>query len=296
MKLRNGQFELTVSPATGRVIAYGPVGGPNVLWHNPRAPETPVVFPGWVNWGGDKIWIWPEEDWARWNPETRHPPGDPSPVPHQLEGDGLWLRMTSPLLPDYGVRIVRDISLAPSGSLVTFINRLEQAAPGRLALPVGVWPVTQLPAAPQIYARLSPDAEPPGYESFPGTAWPNLERNGNLVTLHRPAAPWQKIGLDADSLAVPVAGHLFIAATPVPPSAPQTRFRRAQVFSDPDDSPFRLPGVPPYVELEFTSALQQLSVGQSASLTVTWELVRLAEQGVGAVESLAAYTPCAGSV
>lgn len=289
MKLRNDQFELTVSPATGRVIAYGAVGGPNVLWHNPRAPETPVVFPGWVNWGGDKVWIWPEEDWARWNPETRHPPGDPSPVPHQVETDGLRLRMTSPLLPDYGLRIVRDISLAPTGSRVTFINRLEQASPGRLALPVGVWTVTQIPAAPQIYARLAPDAEPPGYESFPGTAWPGIQRNNDLVTLHRPTAPWQKVGLDADLLAVPVAGHLFIAGTPAPSAGPQARFRRAQVFSDPDDSPFRFPGLPPYVELEFTSPLQQLSVGQSVSLTVTWELLRLAGDGSEASERFAAY-------
>lgn len=282
MNLRNGQFELCVSPATGRVMAYGPIGGPNVLWHNPRAPETPVVFPGWVNWGGDKVWIWPEDDWAKWNPESRHPPGDPSPVPHQVEGDGLRLRLISPVLANYGLRIVRDIALAPSGSRVTFSNRLEQAGPGRCAMPVAVWTVTQIPAAPHLFARLCPDAAPPGYESFPSTSWPKVERNGNIVTLHRPAAPWQKIGLDADLLAVPVAGHLFIAGTPVPPSAPPARFRRAQVFSDPDDSPFRLPGVPPYVELEFTSPLQPLAVGQSLSLTVTWELLRLTERETSA--------------
>jgi len=286
MKIRNDRFELGVSAATGRVTAYGPVGGPNVLWQNPRAPETPTVFPGWVNWGGDKVWIWPEEDWARWSPETRHPPGDPSPGPHQVEGDGLRLRMTSPVLPDYGLRVVREISLAPTGSRVTFINRLEQTRPGRLAMPVGVWTVTQIPAPPRIHALLSPDAEPPGYESFPGTAWPKIERHGDLVTLHRPSSPWQKIGLDAHRLAAPVDGHLFIVGTPALPGGPRARFRRAQVFSDPDDSPFRLPGLPPYVELEFTSPLRPLAVGQSASLTVTWDLLDPAQDWVGAVERI----------
>lgn len=263
MKIRNEQFELGISPATGRVIAYGPVGGPNVLWQNPGAPETPVVFPGWVNWGGDKVWIWPEEDWAQWNPETRHPPGDPSPVPHQLEGDGLRLRMTSPLLPHYGLRIVRDIALAPTGSRVTFSNRLEQAGPGRLALPVGLWTVTQIPAAPQIFARLSQDAAPPGYESFPGTSWPKIERSDTLVTLHRPSSPWQKVGLDANLLAVPVAGHLFIVGTPAPPCGPQARFRRAQVFFP--IPTIRLSGFPACRRTSSWSSLRRSSSWRSAS-------------------------------
>ena len=37
--------------------------------------------------------------------------------------------MISPLLPNYGLRIVRDIALESSGSRVTFINRLEKSAP-----------------------------------------------------------------------------------------------------------------------------------------------------------------------
>ena len=231
MNIRNEKFELSVSAATGRVTGYGPIGGPNVLWHNPRAPETPVVFPGWVNWGGDKVWIWPEEDWAKWNPESRHPPGDPSPEPHQVQSDSGRLRMISPLLVNYGLRIVREISLAATGSRVTFINRLEQVVPGRCAVPRrGPLDRHANSRAPQIFARLSADAAPPGYESFPGTSWPQVECSNGLVTLHRPASPWQKVGLDSDLLGVPVAGRLFVAGVPVAPGASYSRFRLRQVF------------------------------------------------------------------
>ncbi len=273
-RIANDDFEILVSAATGRIIRYAKIGGANVLWENPRALETPVVFPGWVNWGGDKVWIWPEEDWVKWNSASQHPPGDPSTGPHQVEVDGLLLRMTSPAIVGYGVRIIREITLEPTSSRVTLVNRLEQVTAPAFSLPVGLWTVTQLPAAPTILAHLSPDAELPGYESFPGTSWPNVERDGCIVTLHRPATPWQKIGLDADQLTVRMGDHLFTAETPAALNAtvPHPRWRRAQVFSDPDDSAFRLPEVPAYIEFEFTSPIQQLAVGESLSLTVTWSL------------------------
>lgn len=293
--LNNGRFELAVSAATGRIVQYGAVRGANVLWENPHADLSPSPFAGWHNWGGDKVWIWPEDDWAKWQAGVVAPPGDPPSTPYKVEVDKLAMSMTSPVVPAYGVRIVREIVLADSGSGVTFINRLEKVADVKSggigkSLPVSVWTVTQIPAARQILARLLPKVAPPRYEPFQKSPWKGVQIINDIALLTRPAAPWVKIGLEADVLAMPVQDWLFVIRTPADKNdhSGYEPFRRAQVFSDPDESEFRPASQPPYVEFEFTSPLKRLSVGESVSLTVTWELHPLPENGVGTAEIIAA--------
>ncbi len=274
-RLSNDQFDLEIAPTLGRVMRYGPINGPSVLWGNPQAPTTPTVFEGWINWGGDKIWIWPEGDWEKWGKKT--PPGDPSPQPYETRIVKRTLTMTSPVIPNYGVRIVREITLADSGSQVTLVNRLEQVARGTQTLPVGVWMVTQIPVGSAVLARLVPDAKSPGYESFQEGNWRDVQVKGNIATLTRQNTPWAKVGLDADVLAVALGDYLLIAHTRNKANAPGPfePFHRAQVFSDPDDSPFRPKDLPAYIEFEFTSPVKRLAIGESVALTVTWELRRL---------------------
>ncbi len=275
-RLHNDQFELIVAPALGRIVRYGPISGPNVLWENPRAATTPSVFPGWINWGGDKIWIWPEADWAAWL-GANVPPGDPAPTPHEVRSDGRSLTLTSPVITAYGIRIVRRITLAESGSQVTLVNRMEKVAEGTQSLPVGVWIVTQIPAASPVLARLTPDASSPAFASFANGLWQDVQVKGNIATLTRAANPWAKVGLDADVLTVAVGEHVFIAHTLGNANAPGPfePCRRAQVFSEPDESPFRPADLPAYIEFEFTSPVKRLAIGESVSLVVNWELRRL---------------------
>jgi len=292
--LSNGQFELAVSAATGRIVHYGAVRGANVLWENPHADSAPSPFVGWHNWGGDKVWIWPEDDWAKWQAGVVAPPGDPPSAPYQVEVDKLKIRMVSPVVSAYGVRIVREIVLDDKGSRVTLINRLEKVAGansgvGR-SLPIGVWTVTQIPAARQILARLLPHVSPPRFEPFQKSPWKGVQVINDIALLTRPASPWVKIGLEADVLATPVHDWFFVIRTPAEKNVTDGHepFRRAQVFSDPDESEFRPAKLPPYVEFEFTSPLKRLSIGESVSLTVTWELHPLPENGVGTAEIIAA--------
>jgi hypothetical protein len=201
--------------------------------------------------------------------------------------------MISPVVPAYGVRIVREISLSATGSGVTLVNRLEKVADVRSSsgkpLPLSVWTVTQIPAARQILARLLPNAPPPRYEPFQKSPWPGVQVVNDIALLNRPAAPWVKVGLEADALAVLVGEWLLVIRAPANKNAAEgyEPLRRAQVFSDPDHSPFRSERVQPYIEFEFTSPLKHLPVGESVSLTVTWELHRLARDGSGAAEILA---------
>jgi len=284
--LSNGQFELAVSPATGRIVRYGRAGGRNLLWENPRAAEAASPFPGWLNWGGDKLWIWPESDWKLWQDrEHGSPPGDPPPSAYQVvRVSPCLLQMTSPVIARYGVRIVRDIVLEETGSRVKMVNTLEKVAEGSLALPVAPWTVTQIPAPTMILARLAPTAAPPGYAAFPPNPWKDVVVTGNVVVMKRPPAPWVKMGLEADLLAVPVGDLLFTAQVVMPAYSAETYqpLCRAQVFSAPDSSRFLPPGVGAYVEMEFTAPARKLAAGESVSLAIVWELHPVKEDGAAA--------------
>jgi len=270
--LCNADFELAVSSQTGRIVRYGRIGGPNVLWTNPRPQEAKTPFKGWLNWGGDKVWIWPEEDWKVWT-GIKQPPGDPATGPYTVEVHGRHMRMVSPVIAEYGVRIVREITLAPSGPRVTLENRIEKVAPCRFDLPVAPWMVTQLPAPRHIYARISSGATGTGYQNFPPNPWDGVQSIGRVRVMERPRSPWVKIGLDADILAVPVGQDLFISRVVVPASGVYEPHRRAQVFSDPDNSDFRPKGIGPYIEFEFTAPDTRLKPGETNSMTVIWDFV-----------------------
>lgn len=294
--LTNGQFELVVSPDTGRIVRYGAVGGANVLWEHPGAGETASPFVGWVNWGGDKVWLWPEQDWPAWNGGRNAPPGDPPTVPYEVQIDGRFLRMVSPVLPSCGLRIVREIKLAATGSAVTLVNRVEKMPSETPSVHVGAWVVTQIPAPLQAAARLLDDDGSPRYQSFPEGEWRDVKAQGDIVVLTRAATPWAKIGLEADLLAAPVGQWLFVARAPAHAnsSGPYQPCCRAQVFSDPDDSPFRHAGVPAYIELEFTSPVRPLTIGKTVSLTLEWELYPLPSAGESLADTVTALTAANG--
>lgn len=277
--VRNDRFELAVSASTGRVVRYGPLGGPNLLWQNVEADRTKSPFPGWKNWGGDKVWLWPEEDWKVWSGvEKPHPPGDPAAGSYEVVVTGRRIQMTSPVISTYGVRVVREIVLDDGESSgVTLINRVEKVSSTKTGLPVAPWTVTQVPASPMLYATLAPDAAPGAFAPFPPNDWPGARADGRVVVVPRHPAPWMKMGFDANSLGVPVEGWLFRVSM-IGHDADASKWqplRRAQVFSDPDQSIFRPAGLGPYVEMEFTAPPKTLKPGQSNSLTTRWELTDL---------------------
>src|SRR3982750_3663343 len=65
-RLSNGTVDVVVVPAIGRIMRYGPVGRQNLLWKTPRPAGKPAS-PGkeWANFGGDKVWPWPQDDWPQ---------------------------------------------------------------------------------------------------------------------------------------------------------------------------------------------------------------------------------------
>lgn len=269
-RLANNEYEVVVGPANGRIVRYGRIGGSNILWMNPKVRETETPFPGWKNWGGDKVWIWPEGDWQRWRGGPCAPPGDPMARSFEVKKEGRRLRMTSGVVPGYGVQIVREIMLAETGAQLTIVNQLKQVESAAMELPVAPWTVTQIPAPKEIYARL---VNEPGANAmaFPPNPWA-VTLEGKFVTMRRPENPWVKMGLDADKLGAIVDGMMFTVTTVSSPGETFEPCRRSQVFSDPDKSTFRPAGVGAYVELEFTGSPRRLKVGETATLTTIWNL------------------------
>ena len=63
-QLSNGSIDVLISPERGgRVVSFGPRGGRNVFWTNPKAPDYLKFSGNWLNWGGEKTWIWHQQEW-----------------------------------------------------------------------------------------------------------------------------------------------------------------------------------------------------------------------------------------
>ena len=280
-KLSNGTVELIVVPSVGRIMRYGFVGGANMLWENPAVAGKPIPVGQWPNTGGDKIWPWPQDDWGKLFTNAWPPPpaADQSPHTADIVG-GNALRLTSGVVAPWGIRIVREIRLASSGTRVSFINRFEKTGESD-APPVGVWTITQVPATSWVMARLHVSSVltplPGGYKSMSGNAKFKSVRvlhQGVLLVERNPAAA-TKIGVDGDILATLQGDTLFT----VQRSAKQTADNaggayvsgdRLQFYSHPDNS-----GVPPYIEMEMTSPTKKLKTGETLTLNSVWELRRL---------------------
>ncbi len=278
-RLSNGTVEVIVVPAIARIMRYGYVGGPNVLWENSALDGRVPTDGQWANFGGNKVWIWPQEDWpartgSAWPPATDLP----AAIGQQAEViDGTALRLTSPLIAGFGVRTTREIRVASSGTRVFLTSAIERQAPDA-TFRLAAWTVTQMPADGLLLARLVPDARlPQGYRQFGGEPFASVTRaRPEILVIDRPPAHWSKIGMDGDLLAWQRGEDLFVERS-VDTTSALTAFAvgdRAQIYSHPDADPGLPPGVS-YVELELTAPLVTLKAGARSTLTTTWDLVRL---------------------
>ncbi len=275
--LTNGTVEVVVVPAVARIMRYGFVGEPNALWDNPTVAGKPAEIGQWPNIGGDKIWPWPQNEWPRRTGRAWPPPAASDQTAHQVETVGKdTLRLTSPVLAGYGVRIVRDIRLAPTGTQVTLRSRFEKVRTGA-QFPVAVWSITQLPVPDVAVARLLPGSTlAEGYKLFIPQPWKSLRGEGRFLFAERPTSASAKFGTDADLLAW-VKGDLLYTQKTVstPPITAITPGDRAQIYSHPDNADDLARGITPYIELELTSPQKTLASGETLTLDVVWELRRL---------------------
>ncbi len=286
LRITNGEVELVVVPAVGRIMHYGWAGGENLLWQHPkRAGHRGLTREGtWANVGGDKIWPWPDASWPAATGDTLRdldPPTEWEHDPHSVEVTGPFsVRMTSPLWPAQGLRVVRDIALAEVGTRLTLTTRFERLAPPLAStsyadaiVEIVPWSVTQLAPPAAVIVDYVPGSPRP-YGLLLGASWDtafDIDRH----TLWLPSPQGRsKIGVTGRALGwwrgdVLLVQHLLGDE----PDSRWAAYEQAQVFwtETPGD------GATPYVELEFT-APRRADAPSAPTLTVAWELHRLRSQ------------------
>ena len=172
MALRNGQTEVVVVPAIGRIMSLGFAGdggASDPLWrHGQIGPNLAGDENGWINYGGDKAWPAPQAEWERMVGKGWPPPTTFDATAHAATMKGAAIEMVSPIDPAYGMRVRRTVSLFDDHMLIdTAYEKVEGPS-----VRVAVWTITQLVSPDRVFALL------PERSSFPG---------GHRSTL--PAAP-----------------------------------------------------------------------------------------------------------
>ncbi len=288
--LANEMVEVAVSPTTGRILHFGFIGGENLLWTNPDPVETK---PGeWQNWGGDKVWIWPETEWSdRSGDKKWKPPSDPPTEPYTVERTTSGIIMKSPVIDKFGVRLVREISLGHKQPTMKVVNRFEVV--DRKVVdnggPLALWNVTQIKAPTEIIATPVPVMTAAGLpvpfqpkvfmdsETDPWLAPQQaLDAPGDLIFI-RPTTASVKIGFEANQLRVQL-GDVFLSQKAT--FSPTDRGtlepnERAQLYTQPGNDTSGDKAA--YAELEFTSPKWLGEDLIKGSLTIEWTLWKPAE-------------------
>ncbi len=290
-RLSNGEAELVVVPAVSRILHYSFAGEGNVLWRNASVSGRPPVAGAWTNYGGNKAWIWPQDDWPARTGSGWPPPTDlPGTIASTAEiRDGRSLRLTSPRIPAYDAVVVREIRLEDSGTRVVVSSRIEKLA-GEATFAVAAWTVSQLPADGTLYARLMPGSRPAGgVKPYDGRFAAVSHEGPDVLVIERRSDQSAKVGMDGDLLAWQRGEVLFVErpAGSGPRLADFAPGERTQLYSHPDADP-TLPRGLSYVELEITAPRRRLRAGESVTLDTTLELRRLTpeQRGRAAVASL----------
>lgn len=183
-RLSNGQAELIFVPQVARIIHFGVVDGPNLLWVNDRtAPDRPdaceplPTLGGWVNYGGHKLWPAPQKLW-HWPPPAALDNGE---CRVQVTPAGS-LRVMGRPSEELGIRFDRLITMAPRARRVRIQQTMVNVSEGPVTW--AVWDVTQVPAGGTVYVPLGPGAD---YRTGDGEPLgPNWRREEAMLELVAP--------------------------------------------------------------------------------------------------------------
>jgi hypothetical protein len=268
VRISNGVVEAIVVPSIGgRLMRFAALGGANVLWENPTVPIAQAGQTG--NWGGEKSWPWPQDDWGTRTGQDWPPPPGSDQLSYQCQMLSDGVRLTSQTISGYDMRIIREFKMAAGDPELIEEISFTSAGPAAGKVPAGVWSIAEVPVTKNIFARQIGDTlRPLGFEP-----WPDSKKavNGVLI-LDRPADFKSKIGLDADLLAVVLKNQLLsIELRSVSPAADRyVSGEKAQIYTEPDSSP-EVAGLGGFTELEFTSPLGTVS-SEPVRMTLAWRL------------------------
>ncbi|MCL4178402.1 MAG: hypothetical protein KJ072_11760 [Verrucomicrobia bacterium] len=268
----NGRVEAIIVPAIGRVMQFRFAGeneGPfweneSLFGQNPDPAST-----NWLNFGGDKTWPAPQGEWAFITPRDWPPPAGFDAVPMQASIDGWKIKLVSPVDPYYGIRTIREISLALDEPVMNITTRYEKLE--GLPLMASVWVITQLKeplVACGRVANFSMYRE--GFRLMSEQSPPNLEVRDGILRLQRDPKTAHKVGMDVGSLLwVGEKEMLRIDSSRLPQQVYPDRGASAEIYTNPD--PLR------YVELEVLGPIHKMIPGTTIHRTSSYTLMRRTE-------------------
>ena len=278
-KLTNGAVDAIVVPEIGRVMSFGKVGGPNLLWN---AEPSQLAKTGWKNYGGDKMWLSPQSDWKLFHGANNWPPEavfDGEPLKADVLTGGK-LQLTSGISKT-GIRVVRTLYFDDNGEFVIEQTaRKESGAP----LKAGLWSITQVVPGQAVFVAVNPDTQyQGGFYRFDNKRVQSAAlMKPNLLRLQtQPNGKSGKFGFDAPVAAIASVsdGVALVqkAARPdgqYPDGADGAGFP-TELYVNADPNNF-------YQELEILGPLQEFHVGTSWTHTVRWSLHALPSADVDA--------------
>jgi hypothetical protein len=266
-RMSNGKVDLVFVPQVGRIMRFGRVDGPNVLWENPdlagKRPDP--ASKDWTNFGGDKLWPAPQERWG-WPPDTALDPGE-----HTVEAlPGGKLRVTGKSSFKHGIKFIREFALAPDSPEATVANIMVNMSDR--AVDWSLWEVAQVndPAWAEI-----PIDRRGGWNLFDDPSVNDrglsikgsISRGGANFRLTRDSKRSGKIGTDSSIqwARARVGGDVFAILGPNrQPGEYPDKGSLQEIYSSADPAK--------YMELELLSPIRTLKPGARVSFVTRWRL------------------------
>jgi hypothetical protein len=162
---------------------------------------------------------------------------------------------------------------------VTITTRLEHVTTPGPEKNLAAWSITPVAAPETLLVRLTPNStladryKPLGaFDPFASTAV-----DKGLMRVVRQSDKSSKIGIDGDAIGAVYGDTLWLLRDTTPDAGgAYVSGERVQIYANADSAEDLARGLPPYMELEFTSPRKNLSrAGDSVSLTEVWELKKL---------------------
>lgn len=268
-QMSNGTVELVFVPQIGRIMRYGYVNGPNLLWENPDlfGKTTDIKNPpmDWPNYGGDKLWPAPQNRWG-WPPD----PAIDSAANTVKILKNKHLLVTGTVSAKHGIRFSREIVMEPTGTGTALMNTMTNTSDK--AVNWSVWEVAQVDSPDVTKMPLHKGGKfSKGYYVFKDAdPLPNrMKVVGEEMHLERDTKQSSKIGGDAPAgwLAAEKEGVRFEIASKVESGREYPDDGCAlEIYTNPDPTK--------YVELEHLSPIVTLAPGKSHTFTTRWKLSR----------------------
>lgn len=262
--LANEHVEIGIQPVHGLILGFGQVGKGNLLWINPH-PLSSARPTDWINYGGDKLWWGPFQDWLGVKGRQFPPDEVLEESWRVLARDSSRVLMRSGESRWTGSQAEREIILEADRAGVVIHNRFTRttANPQRLQL----WTVCQVLPPLWVWLDRQPKPGEPGFVNLRPGFWDPASFVVDEPELHcvrglpSPGGNYM-IGTRGAWLAAVYETVILVHRVSPYPDGEYSDNVSLQLFSD---------GA--YVELETLGGIANPGPGETMQTTVRWRLL-----------------------